>query len=246
MYDHFKNYFHNDLVGFITNTADKPPFRMVVAGSYGIKSTLEDKHGIYGKIPRPSDIDITVSTYNSTMSMDQCFLYLSNKLTSFFKIHGITNFDMETVALSKTHVPVFNYNRKHLIMTKYKGEDFIDMAITDFKITRDMIDKPLSLKIGMPIKKEEYYLKEFLTLVYMENVPKVSPHMYKKRNPVVGAYPSKGKKDIVSSKLMCGFVKKKRYAKYCNLLRDLTSDALAKMTVPKREAYFSELNQIVK
>lgn len=244
MYNKFKETFKDDLIGFIGK--DKPKFRVATSGGYGVKTTLEDKHGIYGKIIT-KDIDLTVSVYNSSMNAYECYQYLLNKVKQFIKDSGdAKNFKIEVLHMYNSFVPIFKYTRYYIIMIEYKKDEFIDLAITDMKITDSMIDIPLSQKVGLPIKTEEEYLKEFLTFVYMENVPGVNDQVYYKRNPIVGKLPAKGQKDILNSKLLCDKVKKATYKGYCKLLKEITIEKLKGMPKGVRDAYFKSLQTITK
>jgi hypothetical protein len=249
----FKTKFQNELIGWMSNT-DKPDYKIFVAGGYGIKTVLEDKYNIHGKV-KTRDLDLTVSVKDSKMTPTQCFNFWVKKMNDFFAEYGKKNFKIKTVYLGQSWVPGFKYYRYYLINTSYKGDDFIDLAIGDIPITKTMMDIPLSKQVGLPIKSEVCYLKEFLTLVYMENVPGVSGHAYGKRNPVTGQYAQKGQKDIHNSKLMCDYVakndnnlslsKKTKYKKYCKLLYDITIDDLKKMKKTERDKYFSMLSEIM-
>ncbi len=236
MYIQFKKFFRDDLLGC------NPDFRIVVSGGYGIKTILEDKHHIYNKI-KTGDLDLTVGTQKPY----ECFKYLYKKVEKF--VNYVTpqpsDFNISVLDLHHSLVPIFNYHRDFIIMIDYKGDEFIDIAITDMKITLNMIDRNLSIKVGLPIKTEEYYMKEFMTLVYMENVPNINDYVYYKRNPITGKFPTKGQKDIRNSKLMCNYVKKKRYTKYCKLLHDITIKKLSSTSKVKRDKYFKELKPIV-
>ena len=242
MYDKFKETFKDDLLGFIGK--DKPKFRVATSGGYGVKMTLEEKHGIFGKIIT-KDIDLTVSVYNSTMDGTECYHYLYNKVMKFIKESGdAKNFKVEVLKMYNSFVPIFKYTRYYIIMIEYKKDEFIDLAITNMNMTDKMIDIPLSQKVGLPIKTEEEYLREFLIFVYMENVPGVNDQVYYKRNPVVGKLPAKGQKDILNSKLLCDKVKKKNYEGYCKLLKDITVEKLKAMPKYERDDYFKSLKMI--
>jgi hypothetical protein len=242
MYDKFKETFKDDLLGFIGK--DKPKFRVATSGGYGVKMTLEEKHGIFGKIIT-KDIDLTVSVYNSTMDGTECYHYLYNKVMKFIKESGdAKNFKVEVLKMYNSFVPIFKYTRYYIIMIEYKKDEFIDLAITNMNMSDKMIDIPLSKKVGLPIKTEEEYLREFLIFVYMENVPGVNDQVYYKRNPVVGKLPAKGQKDILNSKLLCDKVKKKNYEGYCKLLKDITVEKLKAMPKYERDDYFKSLKMI--
>jgi hypothetical protein len=138
-----------------------------------------------------------------------------------------------------------NYTRYYIITVKFKDEDFADLAITNYKITPSLIDKTTSLAAGIPLKKEQGYLKEFLALILRENVPGVDKHCYKSRNPIIGEEICKGAKDIQRAQLICSIKSKNKYAKYCKILNDLTVKKLADMPLDKRDKYFNELKHIV-
>jgi len=253
----FIDKYKDELIGWISEK-DKPQYKLFVAGGYGIKTVLEDKYHVHGKI-KTKDLDLTVSNHDSKMSINKCFEFWVKKMNEFFAENGKKSFKMKTVYLGKSWVPGFKYYRYYLINTSYNGVDFIDLAIGDIQITKSMMDVPLSKQVGLPIKTEACYLKEFLTLVYMENVPGVSGHAYGKRNPVTGQYAAKGQKDINNSKLLCNYVtkgdnvpnegvspgKKQKYKKYCKLLAEITIDELVKMKKADRDKYFGMLSEIV-
>ena len=243
MIQKFKDKYKQELIGWLSEK-DKPDYKIFVAGGYGIKTVLEDKYHVHGKI-KTKDLDLTVSIHDSKMFVNKCFEFWVQKMNDFFAENGKKNFKMKTVYLGKSWVPGFKYYRYYLINTSYNGDDFIDIAIGDMPITKLMMDIPLSKQVGLPIKTEACYLKEFLTLVYMENVPGVSNHTYGKRNPVTGQYATKGQKDIFNSKLMCDYDKKEKYKKYCKLLYEITIEELVKMKKVDRDKYFSMLSEIV-
>lgn len=243
MFENFKNFFQSDLIGFLT-TKSEPKFRMVISGSFGVKTVLEHKHHIFDQI-KTGDVDFTLSTYKSTMTAKECLNYWERKLELFFaKYGGPDQFKIKLLKLRHARVPIFKYNRDYVISIEYKGQEFVDIAITNYPITKAMVDTPLSLELGLPLKQEEYYLHEFLGLIYMENVPSVQPYVYGKRNPVSGVYPAKGTKDIINSKLLCSHVKKTRYARYCEMLENITINKLKSMPQKQRDGYFKSLGEL--
>lgn len=245
MFDKFKEYFHDDLLGFMN--LKKPKFRVVTAGGYGLKTLLEEKHKIFGKV-KTSDVDFTVSTYKSSMSPLQCFQYWNAKLQTFFK-QQVTPSDFKvkilTIPLHSNYVQTMKYSRYYVLMVTYKDEEFVDVAITNQKMDDEMFDKETSVRSGIPVKTEEYYLKEFLSLIYMENVRGVDHWCYAKRNPVSGTYTCKGIKDITRSQLLCDLNITKKYVHFCKLLQDVTVERLKAMPQYKRDAYFADLKNII-
>lgn len=243
MFERFKEYFKEDLIGFLD--AKKPKFRVVTAGGYGLKTLMETKHKIFGKV-KTGDVDFTVSTYRCSMTPLACFQYWARKLHAFFadQIHP-SDFQVKVINFGHAYVPVMNFHRDYVLMVTYKNEEFVDVAITNQKVTAHMLDKATSLKAGIPVKKEDYYLKEFLSLIYMETVPGVNTFCYAKRNPITGMYSCKGVKDIDRSKLLCSVKKRNKYMKYCELLQDVTVAKLKRMPPEKRDRYFSSLRDII-
>ena len=243
----FKEHFNKDLLGFIGKKT--PRFRVVTSGGYGMKTLIEQKHGMYGKV-RTGDMDITVSTYKASMSPTDAFQYWSKAVQQFiYKQGNPDDFMVKVVNFGGETVPLMNFKRYYVIMISYRVngvfKDFVDVAITDMRIKDNMIEVPTSIKAGIPLKKEEYYLQEFMTLIYMENVPGVSDYAYSKRNPVDGKVKDKGVKDIMRSKLLCYVKRRNRYAKYCELLRNITIAKLREMPKDHRDVYFKSFNALL-
>jgi hypothetical protein len=243
MFNKFKEYFRDDLLGFIDKI--NPKFRVATAGGYGLKTLMETKHNIYGKV-KTGDVDFTVSTYRATMSPLQCYQHWNIKLHKFFNEQPKpSDFQVKVINFNHSYVPIMNFHRDYVFMITYKNDEFIDVAITNQRIKVEMIDVKTSLKAGIPIKNEEYYLKEFLSLIYMENVRGVNDFCYAKRNPVTGAYSCKGIKDIDRAKLICTVKQSKKYYRFCKLLENVTIQHLKTMSESKRDAIFADLHNIV-
>lgn len=247
MISKFKQFFKDDLLGFIGKP--QPKFRVITSGGYGLKTLVEEKYKLFGKI-KTDDLDLTVSTYKSSLTPQAAFNYWTQKVQEFIYAQGNPDdFRVKIVNFGGDEVPIFNFRRYFVIMISYKiaGEftDFVDVAITNVKVTNEMIEHHASFKAGIPIKNEEHYLKEFLTLIYMENTPGVYEFCYKKRNPVEGDHPEKGIKDIDRSKLICHLKKKNRYHRYCRLLRQLTINKLKTLSKQQRDIYFKSIEHIV-
>lgn len=243
MFDKFKEYFRDDLLGFMS--VKTPKFRVVTAGGYGLKTLMEEKHNIYGKV-KTGDVDFTVSTYRCSMSPLECFQYWNSKLHAFFNQQAKpSDFQVKVINFGHAYVPVMDFHRDFVLMVTYKDEEFVDVAITNQRITNDMLDKETSLRSGIPVKVEEYYLKEFLSLIYMENVRGVNTWCYAKRNPVSGMYTCKGIKDITRSQLLCELKATKKYVRFCKLLQDITVEKLKAMPAHKRDSYFADLKDII-
>lgn len=243
MFLKFKEFFRDDLIGFIHKK--NPKFRIATAGGYGLKTLMENKHNIYGKV-KTGDVDFTVSTYRASMSPLECFQYWNTKLHTFFNQQSKpSDFQVKVINFGHAYVPVMNFHRDYVLMISYKDDEFVDVAITNQRITSNMIDANTSFQSGIPIKKEEYYLKEFLSLIYMENVRGVNDFCYAKRNPISGAYTCKGIKDIYRAKLLCSVKKSKKYYRFCKLLETITIQRLKSLPGPKRDAIFADLHNIV-
>lgn len=246
--DAFKKYFKSDLIGFLSRreaSKASPKFKAVVAGGYGLNVLLSSKYGLVDKI-KTTDLDITISTKNTTMSFDECFTYWLLKVTKFIQSQNRPNdYRMVILNTGQHEIPVMGYSRYALIMLSYKHEDFVDLVFTDQNLPNTMFDKTESLRNGLPIKKLNRYLEELLLLIYMENVSYVYPILYQKRNPFEGWYGEKGKQDIARANLVCGLVKSKAYKKYCSLIETTSIDKIASLSTTKRDQYFKALEGLI-
>lgn len=240
----FKRDFREDLLGWMDHDAS-PAFKVVTAGGYGLKTLVETKYGIMGRV-KTGDVDLTVSVKGCRMTPVKAFEYWAKRVNAWIarQNRGAEDFQVKVVNFGGEDVPILNYKRFYVIMISYRGEDFVDVAITDMAIERYMVDKKTSKAGGLPVKREEYYLKEFLSLIYMENVPGVNEYCYYKRHPVTGEMSSKGVKDIDRSKLLCRLKRMGRYRRYCALLKEVTLAKLERMTKEARDKYFRSLKNI--
>lgn len=242
MFRKFKEYFREDLLGYFELA--KPRFRVVTSGGYGLKTLLEEKHMIFGKV-KTGDVDFTVSTYKSSMSPLKCFQYWSQKLHVFFNQQSKpSDFRVKVINFGHSHVPVLNFHRDFVLMVTYKNDEFVDVAITNQRISIDMLDKETSIRAGIPVKNEEGYLKEFLSMIYMENVGGVNTFCYAKRNPISGMYTCKGVKDIHRTQLLCSLKASNKYVRFCKLLEDVTIERLKGMSAMERDKLFADLKEI--
>lgn len=242
----FQEYFKEDLMGYMQKQKQSTAnYRAVVAGGFGLKKLLQTKLNLYGKV-RTSDCDITVTSFRSKKELYDTYKHFVDKVTRF--VHEQERPELYQVTLvdqANQYVKPLNYHRFAVIMIKYKGYDFVDIAFTDMKLTMDMIDKTNSRKAGWPLKKLEAYLKELLTLIYMENVSGVYPMLYQKRNIVEGHDPEKGYKDIMRAKLACELTKSKKYIAYCELIGRISVEGLMKMSTKERDEFFGALSKLV-
>lgn len=245
-FDSFKAYFRKDLIGYLDSIPHKlPKFRIITSGGYGMKTLLETKYNIFNKV-HTTDVDFTLSTYRSRYNSLRCLKYWKSRLDEYFALQpNPTDYSYKIINFRHALVPVLNYYRDYVIMIKYKDDEFVDIAITDQRITNNMIDKSTSLKAGIPIKNEKFYLKEFLSLIYMETVPGVNKFCYAKRNPVTGVHACKGIKDIERSQILCKLKTSQKYLEYCNLIQNATIDKLRSMDQKQRDKYFEKLKNII-
>jgi hypothetical protein len=249
----FQEYFKDDLLGYLGGSesismrreSGKANYRAVVAGGYGLKKLLQTKLNLYGKV-HTSDCDITITSFRSKKDLYSTYKAFVEKVTRF--IHEQERpelFQVTLVDQANQYVQALDYHRFAVIMIKFKGYDFVDIAFTDMKLKMEMIDKSNSLKAGWPLKKLEFYLQELLTLIYLENVTGVYPMLYYKRNFVEGTDPEKGVKDISRAKLVCALTKSKKYVDYCGLLGKMTIGEMAKMSRGDRDEFFKALSKLV-
>jgi len=242
----FQEYFREDLIGYINSPRKRRKYRAVIAGGYGLKTLLESKLNLFGKV-RTGDCDITITSFRSKDDLYDTYTYFIEKVTDF--IHNQKHpehFNVSLVDQANQYVAALNYHRFAVIMITYKGYEFVDIAFTDMKLTMKQIDKENSVKVGLPLKTLETYLVELLSLIYFENVSDVYPALYYRRNPIVGVSYEKGIKDIQRAQLVCSLTKSKKYIDYCQLIHNIDFDKLLKMTKEERDTYFKALSSLVK
>ena len=245
--EEFKKYFESDILEVILNSV-RPKFRCAVSGGYGLKQLLHHKYN-QGDVITTNDIDITVSVKDSSMNKDDCMNYILNKANEFVKFAKCKKEDIDIRKFSKNidvKMGCKQYTLYYLIIINYKGKEFIDISITNQDITYDTIDFDVSLRASLPIKKQEYYLLDYLQLLYASNVPGVYPYIYQQRNIVSGVKSDKGKKDIERGKLLCDKNKLHEYKFYCDtLLKNIDVTTFKNMSQSDRDKYFSSLEEIV-
>lgn len=245
--ENFKEYFKDDLVGFLSSRKNKQPprFKAVVAGGYGLNVLLGSKYGLTDKI-KTKDLDITISTNKTSMNFNECFNHWLLKVTKFIQSQKRPHeYRLVAINTGQFEIPVMGYSRYALIMISYKREDFVDLVFTDQNLPNTTFDKKESLRNGLPIKKINGYMEELLLLIYMENVSHVYPDLYDKRNPFEGWHSDKGKKDIERANIVCSLIKKKAYKKYCSLIEATAIDKVASLSWAKRDEYFKALEGLV-
>lgn len=238
----FCNY---DLTSFIHSKKIKNKFRCIVMGGYGLKTLLESKYNIQGKV-QTKDLDITVSSYKSLLNEEQLLNYWVSKLLAFVRTQPNPWDYKISLIQGSLYVPILDYTRSAIIMVSYKYQEFIDIAITDAKITKTVLDKETSLAVGLPLKKLNEYLLELLTIIYRANVQGVAPELYEKRNPVSGYYGNKGLNDIDRAKLICHMPRQKKYQAYCDTIKRVSIPKLLQSTPTERDQFFGALSSLVK
>lgn len=242
----FQEYFREDLIGYINNPRKRRNYRAVIAGGYGLKTLLESKLNLYGKV-RTSDCDITITSFRSKEALYDTYQYFVEKVMKF--VHEQKHpehFNVSLIDQANQYIAALNYHRFAVIMISYKGYEFVDIAFTDMKLTMKQIDKETSIKVGLPLKTLETYLVELLSLIYFENVSNVYPALYYRRNPIVGVSYEKGVKDIQRAQLVCSLTKSKKYIEYCDLIYHIDFDRMLTMTKEERDKYFKALSSLVK
>jgi hypothetical protein len=240
----FIEYFKTDMTEYLNNNNHKHKFRSVVVGGYGLKLLLENSYKLENTI-KSKDLDITISSYKSKYTDEETLKYILNKLVSFIRLQPNSKDYKVSIILGSLFVPVLNYTRKAIIMVSYKYNEFVDIAITDAKITKSIINKPISIKCGLPLKTINEYLLELLTIIYRSNVLNVSPEVYDKRNPVSGYQSQKGMQDIDRAKLICNLPKIVKYKKYCNFIKTVSKSKLLTTTPQQRSSFFSALGSLL-
>lgn len=242
--NNFIEYFKTDLTDFLKHNTHKTKFRSVVVGGYGLKLLLENKYNLENKV-KSKDLDITVSTYKSAYNDEEITHYIMNKVITFIRSQPNPKDYKVSIIQGSLYVPVLNYTRKAIIMVSYKYQEFVDIAITDAKIVKSIIDKPNSIKCGLPLKTINEYLLELLTIIYRSNVLNVSPELYEKRNPVSGYQSHKGLQDIERAKLICSIPQLRKYKNYCDFIKKISKQKLLTTTPEQRSSFFSALKSLL-
>ena len=240
----FIEYFRYDMTDFLKNNTHKNKFRSVVVGGYGLKLLLDNKYHLEDKI-KSKDLDITVSSYKSAYDDEQITQYIMNKIITFIRSQPNPKDYKVSIIQGSLYVPILDYTRKAIIMISYKYQEFVDIAITDAKITKSIIDKPYSIKCGLPLKTINEYLLELLTIIYRSNVLNVSPELYEKRNPVSGYQSQKGLQDIERAKLICSLPQINKYKSYCDFINAISKSKLLTTTPEQRSLFFSALKSLL-
>lgn len=240
----FIEYFRSDMTEFLRNNTYKNKFRSVVVGGYGLKLLLDNKYQLGNKI-KSKDLDITISSYKSAYNDDQIIQYVLNRILSFVRSQPNPKDYKVSIIQGSLHVPILNYTRKAIIMISYKYQEFVDIAITDAKILKSIIDKSNSVKCGLPLKTINEYLLELLTIIYRSNVLNVSPELYEKRNPVSGYQSHKGIQDIDRAKLICSLPQLRKYKYYCIFINKISKTKLLTTTPQERSLFFGALRSLL-
>lgn len=251
----FKAFFRDDLVGWMTQTSANdgdgkgvPQFRVALTGGYGIKTLLEAKHRMHDRI-QTADLDFTLGTQQPER-IRQIYNYWLDKVYAFIRSHPRPDlFQVKQRWQQEKHQDVTvnfmtAYKTYAFIFVEYAGADFVDITFTNLVLRDSMFEREYSLQTGLPLKTEEYYLKEMLKMVYMENVAGENEYCYKVRNPVVGEKPNKGAQDITRAKLLCRALKDPRYDKYCKLVASVKPGSLQALDKAARDRMFAPLREI--
>jgi hypothetical protein len=244
LFDDFINYFEEEFMSFIKNPEKKPLMKAFVPGGYGLNMLFEHKYK-EGKI-KTSDLDITISINDTMLTATECKQHLLNKCKKFINSRKDPgNYHITEMNFQTHYNPLLKMRRFSLISILYKNEDFVDLVITDREIHLDEINKQVSLKCNLPIKKDEGYLFEYFQIIYMENVPGIDNYCYLKRNPVTGVFKCKGKRDIERVTMLCNLSKSKKYEEYCKIAKKINTSKLKRIGKIKRDALFLRLRSIL-
>lgn len=244
-FEEFARYFDKELMGFVRNPDKKPMMRAFVPGGYGLRMLFEHKYKKPGLL-KPGDLDITISVNNSKFTSMECKLHLVDKCRRFINSrHDPQNYRMTVLNFPPTYNPLLRMRRFCLISLTYKDDEFVDLVVTDRAISHTEIDKSVSEKCDLPIKRPDGFFFEYFQIIYMENVPGVDHYCYLKRNPVTGKFSCKGVKDIDRVTLLCKLSDTKKYEKYCNIVKQVDGEKLKKMSKEQRDKVFVGLRDLI-
>lgn len=210
-------------------------FKHYISGGYALNILLQTKYNTHKQmILDTNDIDIYISIKDTTINQTQCLKLVVDNLTLFLNEINIQN-EILTLEISSYNndlqmkIGKEIYNIFHILIIKYNGKPFTHITITNMDITDNMIDKELTNKMKIPFKKMEYYLLEYLRMIYAGSLPDVYPFIYKQRSL---------KKDIQTSKTLCHNNTFDRYTNYCKALLNIDNiDTFIKMSQQDKNEY---------
>ena len=252
----FKKFMKPEIYTYLYNDFPEYTFPLVVKGGYGVKALFDVKYN-ENKIIGTDDIDLCISIKNSAFSSKkECFLFLEYRLQTFVEQNKKFTLDIERDINKK--IPILNYTLYDMFKLTYstfidgkiQKVSFLNISITDMEIKKEMIDMEVSSKIGIPIQKEEYYLKDYLTYLYMINTPPFTipgDNFYVKRYEEKGIKKAKGDKIFFKTKQLCNKAQEgSKYKQIClDLIDKISYETFLRTSENDRADYFQELNAIL-
>lgn len=214
---------------------ERNKYKTVVLGAYGLAATLKYRHNIQGVV-NTQNFNLAVSTDRGTMSARELFDLWSGRAAQIAREHRL-----RWKSRRLNPAPIEGVRSFYSIeIGAGQGPPVITILICDREIE---IDPVLSEQVGLPIQKEEDYLRDLFSLIKRGNVSGVDQHTFNERNPVTGREPLKGRKDIARAQYFCQLSREglERFRPYCDFLATVTIERLEKMTPEMREAFFAKL-----
>jgi hypothetical protein len=220
-------------------------------GGMAVRLYLQARHQkMTEKIRKTSDFDFTFAVPRKLKSDSQVASYvftmrkiMTTHLTSFVKYlnrqyKGInarlrvssfvrSPYDNPRMQVPGTGRRVYQVISYQIITGKNEATDLVDTALAVYPgASRTMLHLPFSYKIGIPIQRLRYQLKDSLALLSGSFVHK---GLISKRNPITGAVKEKGLKNVARTASLLKIIgQRKKY------YRNLT--APAKTAIPLIES----------
>lgn len=241
----FQRFFKKDLLEGLN---PKPRFRVLLKGGYNLRTLLEFKYNIIQSI-FTTDLDMIISDMDCRWTMNEIMTYWEKKIKLF--LNTCDDFSMKKTVIPHPEERNYMYS---IIQIRYRSSDFVDFSFVHQPVPSSVVDKGLSQKLGLPVKKMVYMIHELFDLIVRENIPDMDVHTYKRRNPFTGSAHEKGIRDLYRARTLCRAIqdfpqitvgKKKHVHELCVLSKRLTMSSLHHMTVKQRNTFFRQIRNIL-
>jgi len=228
-----------------------PRFRVLLKGGYNLRTLMEQQYNLTNQV-FTSDIDLMVTNYKSTWTLQRTMNYWHRLLTRFIQKTSPEEFSLETIKIDD---PLSTL--RMIYQLKFMGNDFIDIGFMDNEpLRRSDINTEISNKTGLPVKTWSLALKELFQMIVWENLEEAgNPRAIQRRNPFTGTLPEKGIRDLYRARTACEIMKslpmlvktkdQKMIQELCRHSSFLCFDKLKEWSQERRRAFFFQLKNIL-
>jgi hypothetical protein len=256
---YFKNYFEDFLMEGLKKD---PRFVVVMKGGYNLKMLLEEKFK-ENVILLTSDLDFMVCPVCSSApggsetpkwGVERILSRMDKEFRAFVDLNEYTrsNFFYKPTILRGEK----NELLLAIMQIRFRGKDFADFSLmVNDRHGVKMVDKTLSKRIGLPIKKFAYAVMDTMEIILREVVPGLDPHTFHIRNPFFGERPEKGIRDLYRIRLACeafrqhpniSVTHRKMIAEICHYSPQLTYQNIKRVTTSGQKKDYDFLLVIAK